>query len=103
MNECNCGNPGCGCEFGTDYNAWGNIGVYLPLTYQIYYGGKSEKIESSGTTTDPDAGDDSEKIRVEGDTLIIPSNFEVVYVSGDTLIIQNDTVTVSDSTLNFVN
>lgn len=100
MFDCNCGNPGCNCDFGADYNSWGDIGIYLPLTYQIYYGDKKQVVNQN-PNPDPEPGDD--KVRVEGNTLIIPSEFEVAYVSEDTLIIQNDNVNVSDVTLNFIN
>ena len=99
MNECNNGNLGC-FDFGSDYNRWGCDGPYLPLTYQIYYGDKNQIVNPS-PGPEPTPGDD--KVRVEGDTLIIPSDFEVAYVSEDTLIIQNDNVNVNDVTLNFIN
>lgn len=92
MNEnCNC------CDFGSDYNAWGDIGYMLPLVYGIYYNDKNQVVDQN-----PEPPED-EEVRVEGDTLIIPSAFEVAYVSGDTLIIQNDNVSVNDVTLNFIN
>lgn len=100
MNECNCGNIGCNCNFGVDYNSWGDTGVYLPLTYQIYYGDRNQVVDQTPT---PEPPEEDDKVRVEGDTLIIPSNFEVAYVDKDTLIIQNDGVNVSNVTLNFIN
>lgn len=98
MNECNCGNLGCGCDFGSDYNRWGEFGPLMPLTYQIYYGDRNQVV-----TQNPEPPEEEKEIRVEGDTLIIPSGFEVAYVSEDTLIIQNDKVNVTDVTLNFIN
>ena len=97
MNENDCGN--LGCNFGSDYNRWGCDGPYLPLTYQIYYGDKNQIVNQNPEPEPPE----DDKIRVEGDTLIIPSDFEVAYVSEDTLIIQNDNVNVVDVTLNFIN
>lgn len=92
----------CNCDFdSSDYNRFGDIGYYLPLTYQIYYGSKNQVIDQETPTPEPP--DDEDKVRVEGDTLIIPGDFEVAYVSNDTLIIQNENVDVTGVTLNFIN
>lgn len=97
MPDCN----GCGLDFGSDYNRWGCDGYYLPLVYGIYYNEKKQVVDSTKPDPEPEPGNDN--VRVEGDTLIIPAEFEVAYVDNDMVIIQNPGVTVDGMTLNFIN
>ena len=68
----------CNCDFGSDYNSWGEFGTYLPLVYGIYYNGEQNVKDNF-----------QENIVVKGDLLFIPESFEIAYVERDTLVLEN--------------
>ena len=69
----------CSCDFGPDYNRFGDIGFYVPLGYGIYYNSEQNVKDNY-----------QENIIVkDGDLLFVPESFEVAYVEGDTLVLEN--------------